>query len=123
MDNETLNQINEVFEFLKNPKTKSDALNTILSLTENESYRFLLLKSDVCRIMIRLLESDNQNCGLILQIIINLSADEIFQKKFIDLNTIYRIITLFFQNIQNFKAISKEENSKEFEAKLSNLFL
>jgi hypothetical protein len=73
--------------------------------------------------MIRLLESDNQNSGLILQIIINLSADEIFQKNFIDLNTIYRIITLFFQNIQNFKAISKEENSKEFEAKISNLFL
>jgi hypothetical protein len=123
MDNESLNQINEVFEFLKNPKTKVDALNTILSLTENEGFRFLLLKSDVCRIMIRLLESDNQNSGLILQIIINLSADEIFQKNFIDLNTIYRIITLFFQNIQNFKAISKEENSKEFEAKISNLFL
>ena len=120
MDNESLNQINEIFEFLKNPKTRLDALNTVLGLTENEAFRFLLLKSDVCRIMIRLLESDIQNSSLILQIIINLSADEIFQKKFIELNTIYRIITLFFQNIDNFKSTPKEEKSTDFEAKISN---
>lgn len=68
--------------------------------------------------MIRLLESDDQNNSLILQIIINLTGDEIFQKKFIELNTIYRIITLFFQKIVNFKG-SKEGNNKDFEAKIS----
>ena len=103
MDNESLNQINQVFEFLKTPSTKVDALNTILGLSESESLKFTLLKSDICKIMIRLLESDDQNNSLILQIIINLTGDEIFQKKFIELNTIYRIITLFFQKIVNFK--------------------
>ena len=118
MNNESLAQINQVFEFLKNPNTKVDALTTILALTESENFRFTLLKSDVCKIMIRLLESDIINSSLILKIMINLSADELFQKKFIDLNTIYRIITLFFDKISYFKP-STDGNSKDFEVKIS----
>jgi hypothetical protein len=109
MDNEKLDQINQVFEYLKTPKTKVDALNTILGLTENEAFRYTLLKTEICKIMIRLLESDSQNSAIVLQIIINLSADELFQKKFIDLNTIFRIVTLFFDKIENFKQVSKDE--------------
>lgn len=116
MEDDSLNQINQVFEFLKNPKTRGEALNMILGLTENESFRFVLAKTDICKIMIRLLESDVENHSLILQIIINLSGDEIFQKKFIDLNTIFRIVTLFFQKIDNFKQTPNED---KFDAKIS----
>ena len=122
MDDNNLLQLKQVFEFLDNPKTKNDALNTILSISEAESFRFLLLKTEICKIMIRQLEADKENNSLILQIIINLSADDAFKRKFVDLNAIYRIITLFFQKIDNFKG-SQDNDSKNFEVKMSKIYL
>ena len=56
-------------------------MELILSLLDNELLRKLMIQTDICRIIIREVEADNDNRDLVLQIMINLSGDELFQKK------------------------------------------
>lgn len=68
---------------------------------DNEEMRKLLLLTDICRIMIREVEAeDNSNRDLILQIMINLSSDELFQPRLIEFNSIYRICSILYKKLQ-----------------------
>lgn len=111
MEDESLKQIKEIFGYLSDPKTRTEALNAILSLTENEQYRKTLQRTEICKILLRLLEATQINTTLICHAIINLSAEEHFQNKFIDLGTIQRIITMYFDRIKQASEIKGEDQS------------
>jgi hypothetical protein len=72
----------------------------LLGLSDTEELRKVFHQTDICRVMIRQLESDNINKELILQIMINISSDELFQNTLIDFNVIYRICTLLFNKLE-----------------------
>ena len=62
--------------------------------------------------MIRQLENeDSQDRDLVLQIIINLSSEEKFQKIFLSLNSSYRICQLLFSRIE--KDMKKEKEPED----------
>jgi len=85
----------------------------LLSLIDNEEMRKILVETDICRIMIREVEADNDNRELVLQIMINLSGDELFQKKFIEFNSIYRICNLLYQKLPKELESEKSQLRKE----------
>jgi len=63
--------------------------------------RKYFLKTEIAKIMIRQLENeDSEDRQLILQIIINLSSEEEFQKIFIALNSSFRICNLLFRRVE-----------------------
>jgi hypothetical protein len=65
--------------------------------------------------MIRQLEAeDSEDRDLILQIIINLSGEENFQKTFISLNTIYRMCYLFMQRVEKELDSNRIEGISQF---------
>jgi hypothetical protein len=59
--------------------------------------------------MIREVEADNDNRDLVLQIMINLSGDELFQTRLLEFNSIYRISNLLYQKMP--KEINSNSNS------------
>jgi hypothetical protein len=73
----------------------------LLGLSDTEDLRKVFHQTDICRVMIRQLESDNPNKELILQILINISSDEVFQNTLIDFNVIYRVINLLFAKLED----------------------
>jgi hypothetical protein len=81
----------------------------LLGLSDTEELRKIFHQTDICRIMIRQLESDNINAELILQIMINISGDEYFQNILIDFNVIYRICNLLFAKLDG-EASKKESD-------------
>ena len=83
----------------------------LLSLIDNEEIRKVLVETDICRIIIREVEADNDNREIVLQIMINLSGDELFQKQFIEFNSIYRICNLLYQKLP------KELDAHKFQSK------
>jgi hypothetical protein len=74
----------------------------------------MLQKTDICRVMIRQLEGDNENKELLLQIMINISGDEHFAKIFIDFNVIYRISTLLFSRLEKSDVTLEADDLFEF---------
>jgi hypothetical protein len=77
---------------------------------DNEEMRKLLILTDICRIMIREVEADNDNRDLVLQIMINLSGDELFQSRLLEFNSIYRICNLLYQKMpKEINAISSSD--------------
>lgn len=82
----------------------------LLSLIDNEEMRKVLVETDICRIIIREVEADNDYRELVLQIMINLSGDELFQKQFLDFNSIYRICNLLYQKLA--KELDSDKNSQ-----------
>ena len=72
-----------------------------------------MIQTDICRIIIREVEADNDNRDLVLQIMINLSGDELFQKKFLEYNSIYRICNLFYQKLFKDQQDDKSNLKKE----------
>jgi hypothetical protein len=89
----------------------------LLGLTDNEEMRHIMKRTDICRIMIRQLESENENKELILQIMINLSGEEFFTKKLIDFNVIYRVCTILFNKLDK-ENICTDNILDEFKDKL-----
>jgi len=71
----------------------------LLSLIDHEEMRKVLVETDICRVVIREVEAENDNRELVLQIMINLSGDELFQKQFLDFNSIYRISNLLYHKL------------------------
>lgn len=63
--------------------------------------------------MIREVEADNDNRDLVLQIMINLSGDELFQNKFLEYNSIYRICNLLYQKLAKEIESEKSDLKKE----------
>jgi hypothetical protein len=105
IDNENvyLGQINEILDFLKDQKTRKSALDLLLGFTDSEQMRGVFLKTDICKIMIRQLEDESSgNRELVLQILINLSSDEMFINTFLNLNSLFRISNLIFQKIDQY---------------------
>ena len=80
---------------------------------DNEEMRKLLLETDICRIMIREVEAENENRDLVLQIMINLSGDELFQPRLLEFNSIYRISNLLYRKIPKEKLTSDKDNLKK----------
>lgn len=110
--NEYLEQINEILSLLKEQSKRKAVLELLLGFSDNEEMRKVFLKTDIAKIMIRQLESeDTTDRDLILQIMINLSCEEIFQAKFIELNAIYRITHLLMQKID--KEVLKDDGEKK----------
>lgn len=85
----------------------------LLSLIDNEEMRKVLVDTDICRVIIREVEADNDNRESVLQIMINLSGDELFQKKFIEFNSIYRICNLLYQMLPKELDSDKNQLKKE----------
>jgi hypothetical protein len=85
----------------------------LLSLIDNEEMRKNLVETDICRIIIREVEADNDHRELVLQIMINLSGDELFQKKFLEFNSIYRICNLLYQKLPKELESEKSQLRKE----------
>ena len=71
-----------------------------------------MVETDICRIFIREVEAENENRDLVLQIMINLSGDELFQNKFLEYNSIYRICNLLYKKI-NKESINEDSNLKK----------
>jgi len=88
----------------------------LLSLIDNEEMRKILVETDICRVIIREVEAENDNRELVLQIMINLSGDEFFQKKFLEFNSIYRICNLLYQRLP--KELNNETNELKKEVDL-----
>ncbi len=102
-------------------------MEILLGLSDNEEVRSVLKRTDICRVMIRQLEAENENKELILQIMINISGEEHFAKIFVDFNVIYRAVTLLFNKLEN--QINIEEDSlfsivkEKLDVKYSKYFL
>lgn len=78
--------------------------------------RKILIQTDICRIMIREVEAeDNENRDLILQIMINLSGDELFQSRLIEFNSIYRICTILYKKLPREANMDKENLQKDID--------
>lgn len=76
--------------------------------------RKLLILTDICRIMIREVEAENENRDLVLQIMINLSGDELFSSRLLEFNSIYRISNLLYQRLpKEINSNSDKENLKK----------
>jgi hypothetical protein len=79
----------------------------LLGFTDSEELRKIFLKTEIAKTMIRQLENeDSTERELVLQIIINLSGEESFQKNFIELNAIHRICHILLSRVE--KEIKKE---------------
>ncbi len=78
--------------------------------------RKILIQTDICRIMIREIEAENENRDLVLQIMINLSGDELFQQRLLEFNSIYRICNLLYQKLP--KEINCESSNLKKEVDL-----
>jgi len=84
--------------------------------------RKLLLLTDICRIMIREVEAENENRDLVLQIMINLSGDELFQPRLLEFNSIYRISNLLYQKMPKELGSQNSNSDKENLKKEIDLF-
>jgi len=82
-----------------------------------KNFRAMLIKTEICKMLIRLLEADTKLNSIILQIIINLSAEDQFQKQFVELNSINRIISIYSEVVKTFNPKSNKEASTTFEVK------
>jgi hypothetical protein len=96
-------------------------LELLLGFTDSEEMRKHFLKTDIAKIMIRQLENeDSEDRELVLQIIINLSSEEEFQKIFLSLNSSFRICKLLFNRIE--KELKKDKKESEDVFDISRYF-
>lgn len=94
----------------------------LLGLTDSEEMRKHFLKTEIAKTMIRQLENeDSEDRELVLQIIINLSSEEEFQKIFLSLNSASRICQLLFNRIE--KEMKKDKNDSEDVFDVSKYFI
>ena len=96
-------QIQQIIECLKSDKTRKAALEILLSLSESPDLVDIFIETDLPKLMLRLLESDDiPENELILQILINLSAtNEKYINAFLSINTCHRVIRLLFNLIDS----------------------
>ena len=104
---------------IKINKARPNALEIILGLSENESIHKDLHKAELCKILMKLLESSPNDRDLVLQNIINLSGYDIFQDNLHELNAIYRISFMLFETVKKELEETEKEKDKDLDLDLS----
>lgn len=101
-------QIEQVIECLKVEKTRKAALDILLSVSESKDLVDIFLELEIPKLMIRLVENEDiKEKETVLQILINLSANEKYLNSFLTINTFHRILKTVFDLIDN--ALPKKE--------------
>lgn len=101
-------QIEQVIECLKVEKTRKAALDILLSVSESKDLVDIFLELEIPKLMIRLVENEDiKEKETVLQILINLSANEKYLNSFLAINTFHRILKTVFDLIDN--ALPKKE--------------
>ena len=101
-------QIEQVIECLKVEKTRKAALDILLSVSESKDLVDIFLELEIPKLMVRLVENEDiKEKETVLQILINLSANEKYLNSFLTINTFHRILKTVFDLIDN--ALPKKE--------------
>ena len=101
-------QIEQVIECLKVEKTRKAVLDILLSVSESKDLVDIFLELEIPKLMIRLVENEDiKEKETVLQILINLSANEKYLNSFLTINTFHRILKTVFDLIDN--ALPKKE--------------
>ena len=107
-------QIEQVIEYLKVEKTRKAALDILLSVSESKDLVDIFLELEIPKLMIRLVENEDiKEKETVLQLLINLSANEKYLNSFLTINTFHRILkTSLFYNIK--KALTHRKHFLQF---------
>lgn len=101
-------QIEQVIECLKVEKTRKAALDILLSVSESKDLVDIFLELEIPKLMVRLVENEDiKEKETVLQILINLAANEKYLNSFLTINTFHRILKTVFDLIDN--ALPKKE--------------
>lgn len=106
--------VEKVIDMFSYSQARSNALEILIGLAENEAVHDILLKLDLCKILLALLDKFPEERELIIQNLVNLSGYLVFQNNLIENNAIFRISYLLFE-IVNKQIADKKKETEEFD--------